>query len=43
MTHEQYRDKQNSIYANIENSGAHLGITETLQNDVKESQGAFLV
>jgi len=43
MTHAAYREKQNGIYANIENAGAGLGTTDTTQSDVKEPQGAYLV
>lgn len=41
--HNAFRAKQDGIYAKIATAGANLGITDTLRNDVKESQGAYLV
>lgn len=43
MAHETYREKQNTIYANIEKAGENLGVSDTLQSDIQEPQGAYLI
>jgi len=43
MNHEVFREKQDNIYAGIATKGEDLGITQGLESDVTEAQGAFLV